>query len=186
MEQKGWYSRGYLPHFDAAGTVQAVTFRLADSLPRHVVDMLIEQSKDDSAKLRHWTAAELDRCHGACLLSEEDAARVVETALHHFDGDRYHLLAWVIMPNHIHALVEMVPGWPLGCLVKSWKAFSAARINRVLGRSGGLWQPDYFDRRIRGDAHLAAAVRYIEENPVTAGLVPRRQDWPYSSAAMRV
>lgn len=186
MEQKGWHSRGYLPHLDAAGIIQAVTFRLADSLPRHVVDMLVEQAKNNPAKLRGRTAAELDRGHGACLLRHEDAARIVENALHHFDGDRYLLLAWVVMPNHVHAVIETLPGWPLGRVIKSRKAFSATRINKALGRSGVLWQPDYFDRRIRDDRHLAAAVRYVEENPVAAGLVARSGDWPYSSAAMRV
>lgn len=183
MEQKGWHSRGYLPHFDAVGVVQAVTFRLGDSLPEHVVHMLKEQGKDG---LRRRTAAELDRGYGSCALKHDGAAALVEQALFHFDGGRYRLLAWVVMPNHVHVVVETLQGWQLGGIVKSWKAFSAAGINRLLGRRGTLWQPDYFDRRIRGDHHLAAAVRYVEDNPVTAGLVARPEEWPYSSARARL
>jgi hypothetical protein len=91
------------------------------------------------------------------------------------------LAAWVVMPNHFHARVEL---WTitLGELLKAWKSVSANAVNRVLGRSGQLWQDDYWDRYIRDEEHFGKARRYIESNPVKAGLVPAAAAWPWSSA----
>jgi putative transposase len=88
VDHKGWHSRGYLPHFDSPETVQFVTFRLADSLPRHVVETLRLQD-DPTVKIDR----ELDTGLGACWLKREDVAVLVEAALLHFDNERYRLLA---------------------------------------------------------------------------------------------
>jgi putative transposase len=101
MTHKGWHSRGYLPHFDSAETIQFVTFRLFDSLPRAVTEMLTKQP-DNLAK----TDESLDGGLGACWLKDPTIAALIENALLHFDGDRYRLLAWCIMPNHVHVIVE--------------------------------------------------------------------------------
>jgi len=92
------------------------------------------------------------------------------------------MLAWVVMPNHVHALVGIFPGWPQRSLVKSRKSYTARAINSRLGRRGALWQADYFDRFIRDETHLRGEIDYIEENPVKAGLVAHAADWPWSSA----
>lgn len=107
----------------------------------------------------------------------------VEDALLHFDGIRYRLLSWVVMPNHLHLLVETQPGHPLPGLVHSWKSYTAKRANALLGRSGEFWARDYFDRYVRDEAHRAAVVAYIENNPIKAGLVERPEQWAYGSAA---
>ena len=178
--ERAWHSRGYLPHFDVAGLVQSINFRLFDSLPRTVVHQLLEVA---DSRARHDKAeALLAAGHGACWLAEHDNARLVERALLHFDGLRYRLLAWCVMPNHVHVLIETLPGHPLDGVVRSWKAFTARAINRRLGRRGHVWHPDYYDRYIRDDDHLHAAIRYIEENPVAAGLVSSAERWLYSSA----
>lgn len=177
---KGWYSRGYLPHLDAPETVQAITFRLADSLPAEVLDRL----KDDPDRRRKVEAL-LDAGGGSGLLREPAVAMIVDDALLHFDGERYRLLSWVVMPNHVHCLVEVLPGWGMPGIVQSWKSFTANRINQAVGRSGRLWQPEYFDRYIRDDSHLAAAMAYIDNNPVKAGFVPVPEAWPFGSAALR-
>ena len=90
-------------------------------------------------------------------------------------------MAWVVMPNHVHLLVEV---WdkPLAGLVKSWKGYSARQINRILGRTGPLWQEEYWDRYIRNEEHFQKALRYVEGNPVRARLVRESADWPFSSA----
>ena len=85
------------------------------------------------------------------------------------------------MPNHVHVLVE-VGKVPLARLLHSWKAFTALQINRLLGLSGRLWQVEYFDRYIRDVEHFRKALRYIENNPVKAGLVKLATDWQWSSA----
>jgi putative transposase len=150
MTHKGWHSRGYLPHFDSAETIQFVTFRLADSLPRAVAESLA-RSPDNLAE----TDRSLDGGLGACWLREPAIAQMIQDAILHFDGQRYRLLAWCIMPNHVHVVVEPTEGNRLGAIVHTWKSFSAAQANRTLGRRGPFWHRDYFDRFIRDEGHLA-------------------------------
>ncbi len=175
---RGWHTRGYLPHFDNAELIQGITFRLADSLPVEVR----ESVRSDGKWVRGKVEAELNRGGGACWLLDVEAARIVEEALIHFDGERYRLLAWVVMPNHVHVVAEQVNGWPLGKIVHSWKSFTAKKCNEVLGMSGAFWARDYFDRFVRNSEQLEATVRYVHENPVKAELVERAEQWPWSSA----
>jgi REP element-mobilizing transposase RayT len=170
-----WHRRGYLPHFDAGTVVQAVTFRLADSLPLHVIEQLKAVSDLRTRFKRVETRMDL----GVGVLREPACARIVETALHHFDGERYRLLAWVIMPNHVHLLIEQIVGWPLDRLIHSWKSFTAKEINRTQGSSGSVWARDYYDRFVRDGTHFENALAYIRNNPVKAGLVGRPEDWPW-------
>jgi len=86
------------------------------------------------------------------------------------------------MPNHVHVLVEVNAGHPLSRIVHSWKSFTAKAIAQRVHVSGKLWQEDYWDRVIRNDAHFAAAVDYIVNNPVHAGLAVTPEAWPWSSA----
>jgi putative transposase len=111
LELAGWYSRGYLPHFDIASLVQMITFRLADALPAQVLASLQEiLPREGDAVRRQRIDAYLDAGHGACSLQDPRIGRLVEGALLHFDGQRSRLLAWVVMPNHVHVLVELMPG----------------------------------------------------------------------------
>jgi REP element-mobilizing transposase RayT len=181
-EHRGWYSRGYLPHFDQPDTIQMITFRLADSLPSHLL-LTWQQGLHDDAEQRRRIEAYLDAGHGSCCLRDARVAKLVEGALLYFDGQHYHLLAWVVMPNHVHVLIEMAPGHRLPDIVHSWKSFTAKAANRILGRSGALWQPEYFDRYIRNPDHFDRAVHYIHENPVKAGLALQAEEWPFSSAS---
>jgi REP element-mobilizing transposase RayT len=180
---KEWYSRGYLQHFDHAGVVQMVTFRLADALPADLLGELERVvSKERDVERRKEIEAWLDAGHGSCWLHDVRIATMVEEALLHFDGQRYRLLAWVIMPNHVHVLVELRAEILLSDLLHTWKSFTAKAANRMLRRSGSFWMPEYFDRYIRDEKHFANAVNYIHENPVMAHLVARAEEWPYSSA----
>jgi putative transposase len=192
---KAWYSRGYLPHFDVPGTVQGVTFRLRDAVPHELVERWRKElgwyedmKADDPAMvaLRERIARYEDAGHGACWLARREIGRMVEDALLHFDGERYRLLAWCVMPNHVHALIKTHDGFPLGDVVQSWKSFTAHEANKVLGRRGEFWMVDYHGRYIRDEKHFTDAIRYIERNPVKAGLVKRAEDWPLSSARRRL
>jgi REP element-mobilizing transposase RayT len=109
----------------------------------------------------------------------------VEAALLHFDGARYRLLAWCVMPNHVHVMIETLEGFPLADVLHSWKSFTANQANKLLGRPGEFWQREYFDRYIRHAEHFQQAVAYIEENPVKAGLARIKTEWPWSSARVR-
>jgi len=178
-----WRSRTYLPHFDQPGSVQMITFRLADSLPVEVVAQLLrDYPRPDDPRRRQRFQDLLDAGHGACFLNRPAVAGLVQHALLHFDGDRYRLVAWVIMPNHVHVLVELMTGQSLAAVIHSWKSFTASQANRLLGRTGPFWQREYFDRAIRDERHLAASVNYIVGNPVTAGFVTAPGDWRFSSA----
>lgn len=126
-----------------------------------------------------------DAGHGACWLRDERIARLLEDSLLRFDGRRYHLLAWCVMLNHVHVLIETVEPWPLAGVIHSWKSYTAHEANRVLDRQGEFWQREYHDRYIRNSEHHLAAVRYIERNPVKAGLVERPDEWLWSSAKFR-
>ena len=100
-------------------------------------------------------------------------------------NERYRFIAWVIMPNHVHDVIEVFEGHPLGNVVNSWKSFTANKVNTLLGREGRFWYPDYFDRYIRDEQHLENVVKYIEQNPVKAGLVVDARAWPYSSLSYK-
>ena len=178
----GWHSRGYLPHCDKPGLIQFVTFRLDDAMPaerrREWEPLLtIEDERERHTKLEAY----LDRGYGQCHLRGPEAALLVEQTLLFWDAQPYRLCAWVVMPNHVHVLFEV---WtvPLGEAVRSWKKFTALRINRLLGRAGRLWQEDYWDRYMRDEAHFNRARRYVESNPVKAGLCAAAADWPWNSA----
>ncbi len=178
---KGWYSRGYLPHYDKPGTIQMVTFRLADAMPaslRHEWEHLlaIKDEREQRTKLEAY----LDKGRGDCVLRGECAA-AVENVLLRFNNQRYRLAAWVVMPNHVHVLVEL---WemPLGKLLKAWKGVSANAVNCILDRGGQLWQTEYWDRYMRDETHFRKAQHYIEWNPVKAGWVKTSEAWEFGSA----
>ena len=174
---RGWHDRGYLPHCDADGVVQMVTYRLADSLPQE-----LSPDPGNGEVRRRRTDALLDRGFGSCLLRRPEIAELIIGNWLRFDGDRYRLWAWVVMPNHVHLVLEIPPNASLSPIVHSWKSYTAHRIRQLVGGTGRLWQPDYYDRFIRDDAHFLAAVDYVEHNPVKAGLVTSPKEWPFSTA----
>jgi REP element-mobilizing transposase RayT len=95
----------------------------------------------------------------------------------------YGLFAWVIMLNHVHVLLQ--PKKPLREVTRAVKNTSARLANRILGRTGEpFWQDGTYDHWVRGDAEFQRIVRYIERNPVSAGLVESIELWPWSSASV--
>jgi putative DNA methylase len=174
--------------------MQSLVFRLHDGVPTAVVQKWKDElawieglpaSDPREIKLRKLVAGYEDAGHGACWLRDERIAALMEEALLHFDGQRYRLISWCVMPNHVHGLVETREDWPLARIVHSWKSYTAQAANRILRRSGDFWFREYFDRFLRDDRHFANAVRYIELNPVKAGLVERAEKWRWSSAWWR-
>ena len=187
----GWYSRGYHPHFDGPMVVQSVGFRLADSVPKRLlrrwrqeVEEDLELDKARAVRLERLVSRFEDTGYGACHLRRPAVARLVQESLLHADGDRYRLIEWCVMPNHVHVLVEPLRT-PLPDIVRMWKSTTARQANRLLGRSGPLWMRDYYDRFIRDSRHLEAVRRYIWLNPVQAGLCREPEEWLWSSAHLR-
>ena len=172
--------------------LQSITFRLADSLPQSELKqleqklLLLPEIRRDVEKrkgIERW----LDAGMGCCALGNAEAADYVQKSLLHFDGDRYCVLAWVIMPNHVHVLID--PAEPISKTIQGWKSFTARWLLAHNGRLGlgipdphHVWMREYWDRFIRDDDHLRATIDYIHRNPVKAGLCREPRDWPWSSA----
>lgn len=170
--------------------IQTLNFRLVDSLPTSVVEHWKKElahlpENEVSATMRRRVEKYLDSGHGECWLRNPDIARLTEDTLLHFDGQRYRLLAWCVMPNHVHAIIETQEGFPLQDVLHSWKSFTGSRVNKLIKRSGEFWQREYLDRYVRNAEHYQKAIAYIEENPVKAGLARLKTDWPWSSAKFR-
>ena len=179
-------TENHLPHWQQEGAVYFLTFRLADALPKHLLDKwlaereawLADHPKPWKAELeteyhcRFSGAMErwLDAGHGSCSLRDAGCRSHVEEALSYFEGERCSQIAWVIMPNHVHVLFLLNGAWALEDMVHSWKLYSALKINKLLGKSGALWQKDYFDRLVRDREHFANCVRYIRRNPLKSKL----------------
>ena len=188
---KGWHSRGYLPHLDSLNLLQFVTFRLADSVPKEQIELWkkelnwrvgFDANSPEAITLRNKIEHYADAGHGACHLRDPRIAQLVQDALLHFDGQRYRMIAWCIMPNHVHALIEPNDAAHLlPSIIHSWKSFTATEANKILGRSGSFWMEDYYDRFIRNEEHLQSTLDYIRQNPVKAGLVQRAEEWPWWS-----
>lgn len=177
-EHKGWYSRNYLPHFDSAELVQHIVFRTAGSLPRDIASTLPEDLRAAGKVIEGL----LDGSAHGCELMDNFSRQTVETALVHGDGERYRLLAWCVMPNHVHVLIAQIEGHPLAQIVRAWKSFTALHINRARGNTGPFWARDFFDRYMRNEDQVWRAIGYIEGNSVKARLVKAAADWPFSSA----
>lgn len=108
-DDSGWYGTGHLPHLDAAGFTQFITFRLADSLPRAIIEKL-KREADDEVGFRKAIEEKLDAFMGECWLGRAEIASVVQSALIYHHKRSYDLHAWVIMPNHGHLLATQLPG----------------------------------------------------------------------------
>jgi type I restriction enzyme R subunit len=175
-----------LPHWHQNEAWVFVTWHLADSLPLEKLRAWMTEKEawwrihpkpwDEatarefhtrfSARMEGW----LDAGEGACVLRRPEIRGILADALGHFDGQRYELGDYVIMPNHAHVLFRAKAGHDLAEILHSWKSFTAKAVNRALGTSGTVWQEEYWDRLIRHERHLAACQRYIAENPLRARL----------------
>ena len=182
----------YLPHWTQQDATYAVSFRLYDSLSAEVLKQWIAE-RDDIVKTARQLGRELtdtererlahlysekvekwlDAGHGACWLKDPRIAQIVSGALAHFDDERYDLLAWCIMPNHVHAILRPKPEHELSAIMHSWKSFSAKQANKTLNRNGEFWQAEYYDHLIRDESDFRRQVEYILDNPAKAGL----QEW---------
>lgn len=195
---------GNLPHWEQGAVWYFITFRLADALPRAVIEELQRErdrwneSHDPSALTRGelaeyrrlFSARYEDLLHagsGACVLRDPHLSGIVRQSLGCFEGQRYLVDQYVIMPNHVHVLVKPRPGHGLVAILHSWKSFTANRINRHIGRTGQLWQHESYDHIVRSEAALNAFRRYIRAHPGSGsfqlpGGAFREQDAPATVA----
>lgn len=185
-DRKLQITRRRLPHWEQPGATYFVTFRTYDSLPLSRIRELIA-IRDQWLRVnpRPWPFDEyiifqqqtflrldrwLDKGTGSNPLSNPEAALIVASSLTHFDGRRYHLDRFVIMPNHVHAILKILEGWKLATVVRSWKNYTGNRLNRLIERSGRFWMGESFDHIVRTEFDLRRYRAYIEDNPVCAKL----------------
>jgi REP element-mobilizing transposase RayT len=175
------HSRGRLPHWQVDEAIYFVTFSLSDALPAGVAKSMFEERErmmrttvtaQERARLDRALELRLDqyldRDYGSCIL--RDHGGLVAGALKHFDGDRYQLHAWCVMPSHVHAMFYLERGADLPKVLHSWKSWTSHKIDM-----GNVWQPEYFDRMIRSPRDFCETQAYIRANPGKAGL----HDWPW-------
>jgi putative transposase len=193
-------SQRFLPHWEQPDVCYFLTFRTADSIPAGILSEWkcerdawlrahgIDPNLDDwHARIGDLPEKEcaiyhgrfsgrmqefLDDCHGECLLRRAELRTIVAGALHHFDGGRYRLGGFVVMPNHVHILVQLIGETRLKGLSFSWKHFTAREINKLLGgkRHTHFWQAETYDHIVRSEAQFHHYRRYIAENPQKARL----------------
>jgi REP element-mobilizing transposase RayT len=208
MESNSIFYRRNLPHYQTSEGVYSVVFRLYGSLPKDVVlqmqDELRQQvnairkdssTADQIASLyeKHFRKFDflLDRSvSGSAWLSTEPVARIVSDALRYWDGIRFTLICYCIMPNHVHLIISLKETadvrdskdkkYILTDILHSIKRFSAHRANAYLKRKGIFWQHESYDHIIRDSEELRRSVEYVVNNPVEAGLTERWEDWKWT------
>ncbi len=221
-------TRRHLPHWYVPGAAHFVTYRLAGTVPKSVLqeirernERLLQQSPPAGASLGQFRQriqkqyfAEydryLDRPSAIDWLMKPELAALIRGNLYHHADKKYHLLAYCIMPNHVHLLLQPLVGQaaslafaqtaneaacpkgeltdgdsPLAEIMHSLKSFTAHRANKILGRTGPFWQHESYDHWVRDEGELERIVNYIIGNPVRAGLVKRPHDWLFGSALDR-
>ncbi len=163
------------------------TFCRADSLPRELLDDWLRAREaflaanplpwdDITEACYHGQFTDkldehLDAAHGSCAVRDPGLAQIVADRLHHFDGQRYDLWSYVIMPNHVHVLFTLRDSESLPDTLQGWKGVSSRLIHKTgLSALNPFWQPDYFDRLIRSPEHFSTVKAYMRENPAKACL----------------
>lgn len=211
------FFRRKLPHWQPMGVPFFLTYRLAGTLPRNILNELEKERQRLQALPREprYSEAEwrtrtekrlfalwdeyLDKDTDIQWLAEPRIATIAQDNLYHHAETKYSLWAYVIMPNHVHILLQPDEVWakrfelaesgrtgrekgPLSAIIHSLRSYTANQANRALGRTGIFWQPEAFDHWVRSNTEFERIICYIENNPVKAGLVRRPEDWRFSSA----
>ncbi|EDM25635.1 hypothetical protein LNTAR_25115 [Lentisphaera araneosa HTCC2155] len=213
-DTRNWHSRGFISHYDACDKYQMITYRLADSLPNEVLKQpgaplkrlgAPHSNADESTQKRKLTESLLDQSYGSCILQDPKVAQQQIEAWTYFDRERYELIAYVVMPNHVHLMIKTYNEWPISKLVPSWKkhvtyyvqkdkelwgeyskSYLIFKANSTLEHKDPstkvyLWQQEYWDRFIRDENHFQNSIRYIMKNPIKAGLADSIEAWPWSA-----
>ncbi len=211
------FFRRNLPHWQPASAVFFITYRLAGTLPGSVLNELRKEhqrlrtlQRDPVYSEAEWNLRMekkmfaiqdkyLDRDNTIEWLSEPRISRIVRENLYHHAGTKYSLWAYVIMPNHVHVVLQpdethtgrfkedngkkaQYEKGSLAAILHSLRSYTALEANKALGRTGKFWQGEAYDHWVRDDGELQRIIRYVENDPVRAGLAENPQDWQFSSA----
>jgi len=210
------YYRRHLPHYQPLDATFFVTFRLAGSLPAAVIEEMranrertkrrIERINNRKTRSDEWYEFNIDyfaRFDGLLdkneksllWLREPRIAGIVKESIHHRDQKEYDLIAYCIMPNHVHMVFgvgrlaestsskngrDSVSTYIVTRILESLKKYTALYANRKLHRTGSFWQHESYDHVVRDDADLSRIVEYVLMNPVHARLVETWEAWPWT------
>ncbi len=215
MAEETIFYRRNLPHIQPPNGLFFITFRLTDSLPKHVVQELKESRRKEIETLEKTLTpekfesrkyrlekryfAEFDRWLDTCTegpqwLKDERVAQIVANKIHDFDNKRYHLIAYCIMSNHVHLVIEQTgverisesnikgktKSYLLADTLRLLKGGTSRLSNIELGRGGTFWHHESYDHYVRDEEELGRIVEYVLNNPVKAGLVEAWQDWEFT------
>lgn len=168
-------THGSLPHWSQRQKIYAITFRLGDAIPTDVIEKYMFEcdqcSTDELLKgqreimLHNKMMEYMDACHGECLLKYAATRVIIEEAFEYLSKYKCNIHAYVIMPNHVHILLDAFHGETVQSIMHTLKRYTSLKINKLWHRSGKLWQREYFDRIIRSESHYAHAITYIRNNP---------------------
>lgn len=181
--------QGKLPHIHQGNVWYFVTFRLADALPKEKIEQLenerehwLKVHKNDKTELTEEEKKEyyrlfserveewLNNGYGSCILKDEKIARIVADTLLYFNGVKYDLDDWVVMPNHVHLLIRPKNDYTLSDVLHSIKSYSAHKINKVLNRKESVWMHESYDHIVRNEDSFLAIKNYIRLNPIKANV----------------
>jgi Transposase IS200 like len=181
-------ARRRLPHWRQPGVSYFVTFRLADSVPQpllrqwrhersiwlrlHPQPRSVDEQREYEARFIDRMQEWLDAGMGACHMQRPDVRAEVEGCLLQFDGNRYDIDAFVLMPNHVHAIIKPTTSFDLSTVLQGIKGVSANRCNKLLRYKSTLWMDESYDHIVRDAQELSAFRNYIAQNPDKAGLQP--------------
>jgi putative transposase len=199
---KAYYKSRNLPHIFAEDKPIFITYRLSFTLPQKVKDQYKQQIDDWNKELASVSKEEralrlvekdkrffdwFDKLIAISpdvpsLLHKDGIREIIEASFQHFDGLRYTLLSYCIMPNHVHVLIfpliqEDGKIYPISHIVYTWKKYTAAAINKTIGKKGSLWQKESYDSLVKDEVGLGNVLEYIVNNPVKAKLVDDWQQW---------
>ena len=215
----GLFRRRKLPHIDVEGKPYFITACLDGSISavgleriRNRRDELDARDKPADLSEEEWELTKhklvfkfvdslLDGEPEVRHFDNENVAKVVVDGFFHFAGERYQLLAFVVMPSHHHWLFLPDPEWceqlvirqqkslrkrtPREVISHSIQSYTATQCNRLLELSGSFWQTETFDHYARDEAEAMKIIDYIENNPVVSGLVETPESYRFSSACYR-
>ena len=178
--------RRHLPHWRQDGATYAVTFRQADSIPQEQLQALKRwrvvwerqhpeprtetEWKHFAKEITNKTEKWMDEGYGSCVFRDSRFSRMMSDSMLHFQDQRHFTSCFVVMPNHIHAVVQPINDNELEDCLQRTKQYVSLHVNKTLGREGALWEEESYDRIVRDEEHLWNELQYIAKNPKSAGL----------------
>ncbi len=205
------FFRRKLPHIQPKDSLFFITFRLFGSLPANIITALREEyesevrllKEESQARRDHFDPSVLHRWYferfdeflekysdGPQYLLKNEVALTVADSLHFWSGKRYTLVAFCIMPNHVHLIIDIggfqiteyknKSSYKLSRIMETLKGYTAKSANKILSRTGSFWQKESYDHVVRDGNELNRIIRYVMDNPVKAGLVNNPEEWKWT------